>query len=639
MASLTHWMRTQQKKFLAIICAVIMFTWVIGGAIGRLVTPSRVPGGELFGRSVSGEDVALYMKCVAIIAGRWLPRDPKAVNATAWQTLLLARAAREVGLDVANEQVDAKLKELFPAANGTVDMQAYRTTLSHGNTSPVDFERVVRDYVAGQELMKMAFLSPLMSEEEAWRWWSRQNAEATVRYAFLNARKLKPYATVTEAQIESQYEAYRDKFPDETPNSVGYKRPQRIRVEYILIETEPLMKKVKVSKKEIEEYYNKHKDKYRVLEKKDEKKDADKKDKKGAAGKKPEKPEAPVYKKLAEVAKEIEESLKREKAREMAGALNKKAMEEIGRQRDIPLGSTADPIAVLEEIAKKLGVTYKTTDWFTKKGVAKALPGVSKLNEDAFDGTKRAVNEPHDGIEGDKGLIIYQVKDTVLSGPPPLKDVREKVEEDARLVQAALLAERIVKKAILKKTFDAAVADIRAQVKALEVKAGKEKADAADKTGKKTAKADAKKPEAEKKGEEKSEEILQVGGTRPFRRPRFGQGMAYGFIVDDKGGFHNWPLVAGEAFTLRAGRMGAVPATGQFGGEVGAFAVSLTDMEYPTKAQYLKEGKEQYPRLLQDKRQQVFQVWRADLIRRAAPTAGAAQALRALGWPAGAPGE
>ena len=630
-------MRTQQKKFLVVICAVIMFTWVIGGAIGRLLVPTGGPGGKVFGRSVSGNELALYVRCLSLIAPRWYPRNAPVMAGLAWHVKLLVNEAQGLGLKASDQEVDKWLRRLFPGPDGSINAASYQSNVSYLQAPPSDFERVLRDWIVSRKVEEMVRTSTMMCQAEAWRWWSRMNAEATVRYAFLDAKKLTPFVSVTEKEIERQYERGRDLFPKDAPNGSGYKEPQRVQIEYTTIGLDGYMKTVKVSPKEIEEYYQEHKTyRYRLppekdeTDKKDKKADKDAKDAKGKKGEekaKEEKPKAPRYRPLKEVTPEIEAAIRKEKAKEEATKVRKQIMDELARQMHVPLGSTADPKADLAPVAAKFGLKWRKSGWFTKEEVPAVLPGVRQLHEGVFDGTKRSMNEPQNDVETDKYLLAYQVKGVKLSGPAPLKDVRKRVVADARMMRAAVVAGEIVRKAIKKKTFAAAALEIRDLVRKLE-----EKSKAGEKTGK-----DAKTATAKSKAKTE-ERFVHVATTQPFGRPIAGRGGVNAQVADVKGKGLNRPELAEEAFKLRIGEMGAALAKGDFSDQVGAYAVELLDMRRPDKQEYVKDGEWMRPLLLRRKRSYVARMWRSDLLRRAKPSPKVLQALvelrdAGIDWP------
>lgn len=641
MAGVNTWMRTQRKKLLAILCAVIMFTWVIGGALDRLFTPAPVPSGTIFGEEVSGDDIDRTRRALALLARTSQTRDAETMTALAWETHLLAREARDMGLAVSDSEVAAALRSLFSDREGRFDRRAYESTLPRFGLRPSDFEETLRDYFVGRKVMTEILWSVPLTTEEAWRWWSRQNARAKVRYAHIDARRLAPHVDEpTAEEIEEQYEVGKDLLPEDAPNGAGYLQKQKVKIEYIRVDPDAYRETVEVTDEEIAAYYEDNIDQY-VLPEADEDEDADAptesaedgEDAIGAgetpeneaqAGKTPgdedeaEEDTEPSYRPLEAVREEIEEELRGEKAREKAERVMAEVAREIARQRDVPFGSTAEPVADFKSIAEKLGLAYDETDWFTEDEVHDLLPGATEIRRNAFQNNRAVVHEPRTGIQTDRGIVAYQVTDTELAEAAPLGEVRERVVHDVRLNKAILAAHSIAAEAAEKDTFDETVEDINARVAKMAPE--QPKANAAEAT------------EDEDEADEE-EPIVMVGESNYFGRPFEHQGQYFAMERVDigrPGG--NKGVVAAEAFRLRRGEVGV--SVQREGADLGAYALEMVDIMRPDKEAYLEVAERERPQILTEKREAVIETWKSDLIRRAAPSQGVRRALAALEqWP------
>lgn len=627
MAGVNTWMRTQRKKLLAVLCAVIMFTWVIGGALDQLFSQRPIPGGTVFGEEVSGREFEQMLRALALLVQTEQRPDEERWRGLAWETILLSREARRAGLSVSEDEVSAILQGIFSDRVGVFDPQAYQATLSRFGLSPSEFENALKDYLLGRKAQTNVRLGVPLTTEEAWRWWSHQNARARVRYAYIDAERLVPHVEEpTEAEILEQYGAGKDIFPEEAPNRAGYRQRQKVKIEYILIDPDDYLDKVEVTEEDIEEYYEANKEDYLLPDDEDEdpgEADADEED--GDVAEEGEEPQeadeeeaAPAYRPLEVVRVEIAETLRQEKARQKAESVRAEVAREIYRQRDVPFGSTLEPVADLEQIARDFDLPYERTRWFTANELRDILPGANKVREQAFQNTRAVVNEPRTDVESDKGLVVYQVVDTELARPAPLDEVRDKVIEHVRLNKAILAASAIATEALEKDSFEEMVAAVEEAVAQL--------------TGKDVSAEEAPEDDAlDDPGEDTP--IVMVGESNYFGRPLEYQGqyfvMDYVDIGKPQG---NKGPIAAAAFRLRHGE--ADVAVMREGAAAGAYIIKLVDMHRPGKEAYLEVAQYERARILAEKREAAMETWMTDLIRRARPSQRVRQALAALDrWP------
>ena len=659
--ALTRWMRTHQKKMLAVLCALIMVIWSVEGPLSQLLVGSPAVGGSVFGESVSGWTLNRLMKGLQIIAPQSVGNDRNKLYGLAWETVMLAREAERRGLVVSDEEVESYRNGWFSQGQGAFDGEAYVRMLGRYGVTVSDFEVALKEYILGRKALMDVQMATVMSTPEAWRWWSWTNSRAKIRYAFVDAKQLEPLVDPpTKDEIASQYETGKLKFADEAPNGAGYRKREKIKMEYLLVDVAALEKDIAVTEEEAQKRYDANKESYRLPEtekKTDEKaapetpkaeepkadateakpadKPADEPADKAAAEKAAEKPaekkdEGPKYRPFAEVREQIEKEIRREKARAAAEEIRKKAAAEIDRLRDVPFGSTVEPIVDFKKLAATMKLKYRETDWFGAEDLPRILPGsdaTRKIRQYAFRNTESVKYQPRYDAEADEGLVIYQVTDVQLAAPAPLDEVRDKVIADVKRNKAVTLAANIVDSAVAKQGkngFDAVLAEIKAKVDALAAKA-------APAEEKKTAEA---KPagadDAQKTAEAKPAEPKRVvvGESGFFRRPMNFRGQMFSL---DKGvavAGGNDAGLADAAFALKFKTPGVYLEPS--GGAPGAYALEVVDMERPGPSEYAAAGQAQYPRLVYDKSRAEFAMWQADLVSRAKPSNTARKGLASL---------
>lgn len=739
MAGINTWMRTKQKTLLVIVCAVIMFTWVIGGAISTLVVGHRIPSGRIFGESVSGHDLERTLNGLRLLVRPETVRDDEMMLGLAWETHLLAHEARRMGLSVSDSEMQAARASMFGGADGSFDREAYQSVLMRSGVTVSDFEATLRDFMLGRKLLAEMQQSVPLGFSEAWRMWSHNNAARRVKYAFVEAYELLPFVDEpTEGEIRDQYEAGRFLFPEDAPNYAGYRRKQRVKIEYIPIDPKEYEDKVEVSEESVRAHYEANREEYRFPEdeaepekdveeppsedaeaehadaadENDEPEEGAEAEQGGAAEPGEGEPgeaegpadgeaavgdedadgeadaetadederEKPKYRPLETVRDEIVKELRRRKAREKAEEVRRTVVAEINRQTDVPFGSTAEPVADFKGIAEKLGLPYRTTDWFAEENLQRVFPGVADLSRHVFRNTASVVHEPRWDVEYSGGLLVYQVVDTVLAAPAPLDEIRDKVAEDVRLNKAILAAAEIAADAVAAAggDFDAAVAEMRSRVRDMLASAAKpaEHGPAPDVDGETEPAAgqgeapDDDKDEAAAGGDEPVEdapvevaiegdeavedvpheaaaegddapedaaerlaaEVVVVGESQYFSRPFEFRDQVFAFNTGIGEPGTNKGRVAKDAFQLDEGDLGV--SLQREGEDVGAYVLKVLHVRRPDKEEFRAIADRETPRLLAEKRQAFLETWKSDLIQRAQPTRVPARYLAALGhWP------
>ena len=618
MAQLTRWLREQQKKFLVVILVVIVITWTLGSALMRMVEPTRVRGGEIYGKEVSGKTVRRYALPLMLV----LPSAAKQGTLTghAWETLMLLEEASRLGIQASPAEVQDWLRMRFRDAEGNFSPAEYQSQLSYVGVAPGDFERVLSDRIAVQRAIHAVRSASSMSRDEAWLWWARDNVKVKVRYAFLAAGKLEPFVKVTEEEVLRQYESGKNVFPKEAPGGVGYKLAERIKMEYVLVPFAPHEKAAVITERQIRKHYEANKERYRIRTPDQDKKVA-----------------KPKYRSLQQVIPEIEKDLRREEAKRIAEEMRRDISRDIEKQLDVPFGSTEERVADMKAIAGKHGVQYIATDWFTADEVRKVLPGAWSLSKQAFGQGMGFRNQPRD-VDAADGLVVYQVTDIKLPMPAALAEVRAKVEEHARKRLAFGVSQEIVHKASLTgRTFEEVVQAVEKRIAGLAAEAGKAQTakveEAATKDDKKLDEKGAKKGTKDKAAE-KEEKALVVGESKYFSRPRgypdyrTGETRFYAYGTGIPGG--NRANVAGEAFRLQPKGVGV--AAEPDGNETGAYLLALDGTKRPERAEFDKEPATTYEQILVDKRELALVAWRNDVLRRARPSQTVLAALYSLGY-------
>ena len=151
---------------------------------------------------------------------------------------LLTQYAEEGGFFVSDAQLDQMIVSLpeFHDQDSRFSAEIFRNRLAGAGYTPLSFREELRVDIKRQHLQQgLAFSDfSLPSEEE--RLAELQRQQRDFRYFMLNAADADVDINVTEAQMQTYYDA----------NEARFERPEQVRVEYVLIDRQAMAEDVQV---------------------------------------------------------------------------------------------------------------------------------------------------------------------------------------------------------------------------------------------------------------------------------------------------------------------------------------------------------------------------------------------------------
>lgn len=555
------WLR-RQKKRVFIIMVFAMATWGIGFSASYLI-PSK-PIGLILGEKVYQEEYGDAMN-------RWhrvfLREGNLPIGKIVWEQMVMYRQAEKMGIAVSDEEIMERLQSM-----------AFLTMSHRGGLPPQSqlMQALCQTYGVNEDQLWRTFREAILVEkmstliaggikitnEEAWQRYARENEEVKVQYLALRAGDLVDHVQVSPEEIGSFYNAHKDNPPDPARGNPGYKEAEKVKIEYIMARYRDLEDRVSVSEEEVKSYYEDNKER-RYKAQKPEKAQEEGKE------------QSPAYKSLEEVRGEIKDSLKREKSKELVNKLISKADEEIyeslgkAERLDFPT------------IAQKLGLFYKETDYFGREESEKVIREAEDLAKQAFE---RETFDPSPPQDAPVGKYVFQVVSRKEATPPPLEEIKEKVEKDLREEKALQRAKELA---------DAAADRIRN--KSLE-------------EGLKFLEEEGKKLRGENRGL-----IYQKGETEFFARPEVVEGRAYRYL---KSLDADVPHLVQSAFSLKeeASAPGGPPTkevavVAEEAGKKACYIIWLAGRKEAEKSKFDENKEKLLRRYLTEKQQTFLKEW------------------------------
>ena len=258
---------------LVVICAAMVIVLVPGGILGDAFGFQSNLGQNVVAKVGSQEISIGEVQQQARSMGRQqFPKGlPEALMPFLYQraadNLITQHAmvveAQQLGLSVSTPELQDELQhgslsaELFPNGN-FIGEQAYEDFVSQFNMSVPQFEQAMKDDLLRRKLMDMVTGAVTVSTSELEQQFVKDNTHVKFEYAVLTADQLKKQIRPTEAELKAFYDRNKQTYV----NSI----PEQRKVSYIYIDTSQLASQVQVTPEDLQRYYNDHMDEYRVPE-------------------------------------------------------------------------------------------------------------------------------------------------------------------------------------------------------------------------------------------------------------------------------------------------------------------------------------------------------------------------------------
>ncbi len=245
------------------------------------------------------------------------------------------------------------------------------------------------------------------------------DSRARVKVAALKipAQKFLDQVEVSEGDVKAHYEKHKDRFPgnatEDNPLGFGYKRKNRVKLEYIMVPWETVLEASRVGDDEIDkmlQYYEQHKDEnlsWQIQDDPAEGPDGEQDgevDDSDEAAKADEASQTPRYKPFREVKEDIRDTMTRERAVELGENVMRRVSAILDQDRvklpegpkeygvqylDVPEDFVPTPLdqvaAMVEEEYKDKGLARPTVVILNSKWLdAEALAGLENIGDSAM---------------------------------------------------------------------------------------------------------------------------------------------------------------------------------------------------------------------------------------------------------------
>jgi len=401
------------KAVMWILAIILIPAFVLWGGGAMLRERRQGFAGKVFNRRVGLEE---YLKSWEAVRNQALLLYGNLFNqiaqyldldAQAWDRIILLEEAKRRRIKVKDEELIERLKTLpLFQKDGKFDPKIYEWIIKYYlRTNPLRFEEEMRDSLKISKLVEKIYGEVKLTEEELKKEYVKENEKAKFSYLIIETKDFLENIETKEEELLNYYNNHKE----------SLRKPETVKVEYIWIDPEKIKKDITVSEEEIKEYFDTHLEEFKSPPPEE-----------NSQTNPPPEPQL-----SEEIKNKIRDKITEQKVSEKIEDIKNEIIKEL------------TPQIKLEELAKKYGILFKETDYFS---LEEPLPEIGfnlKFYNYAFKLKPGEISEP---IEIRNGYIFLKVKDKRNPYIPEFGEVKEKVENLYKKEKAEILAKEKAEK-------------------------------------------------------------------------------------------------------------------------------------------------------------------------------------------------
>jgi peptidyl-prolyl cis-trans isomerase D len=183
---------------------------------------------------------------------------PKNVLDSMIERMLRLEAAKRMNLTVSDQELAEKIVTLpfFQESGQFIGREKYERMLRGNGISPERFEEELREDILLQKYGDLVKASVVVPESEILREYAARNDKATIEYILVPASRIESNAQPSDADLQQYLDKHKDR----------YRTPVQRRVKYLLVDKAKIRQKIKPSDADLTAEYEKRKDSLSVPE-------------------------------------------------------------------------------------------------------------------------------------------------------------------------------------------------------------------------------------------------------------------------------------------------------------------------------------------------------------------------------------
>jgi peptidyl-prolyl cis-trans isomerase D len=163
------------------------------------------------------------------------------------QQYLLLDIARQMGLKASDEEIRLKIVSypVFQREGQFVGFKEYQQILDWNHIAVDRFEQSLAEEILLEKVTRLLTAGCAVSENEVWENYKNQNDSAKIEYLVATVDKIQLDSSPAEAELQNYFEKNKEK----------YRVAERRQGKYVFLKTDDLKKEMTISDAEIEKYY------------------------------------------------------------------------------------------------------------------------------------------------------------------------------------------------------------------------------------------------------------------------------------------------------------------------------------------------------------------------------------------------
>lgn len=161
------------------------------------------------------------------------------------QQALLLQVAEEMGIDASEEEIRERIKSTFQRDGKFIGFQEYKSILAWNHVSISDYETSLRREIIINKVINTLTAGVAVGPDEVWENYKNQNETAKIEFVTLEVEKVNLDPEPLLVEIQEYFEKNKEK----------YKIPEEREGTMVFLETEGLKKEIALTASEVEKYY------------------------------------------------------------------------------------------------------------------------------------------------------------------------------------------------------------------------------------------------------------------------------------------------------------------------------------------------------------------------------------------------
>lgn len=257
--NLNKFLRKNSRTLLMVFMSFLLVAFLVPTQIqgcGERARMEAITLGEVFGDKITSDDIRQYTGHMRVINQFSLPGPPDGNPLTYY---LLIEEARRAGVQVGREEVKQRLVQMGLRDEHLIAVK------QNARMSYNEIYDVLGEWLAVLRLLEMQYGGVVNSVPREKLDYRNETQRANTRMVILDAHDLiDQIPDPSNEELEAFFAECKDRFTDHTESELvfGYREPDRVRIEYLTIDPEDVLRKIRVKRTQVKQYFDENRDRY-----------------------------------------------------------------------------------------------------------------------------------------------------------------------------------------------------------------------------------------------------------------------------------------------------------------------------------------------------------------------------------------